>query len=113
MPAGQPPSAYGNFMRVIRELNTLVQLSQLPAALGAQVFIEDPQKRKELLRILDALQTMTGAPLVVDQTAQATRDVRMAPDKRQALSSAARNVGGEALLQSIPVLRAVLSEALG
>lgn len=112
-PVSTPPSgAYGDLLRIIREINRAVVATQLPATLGAQVFIDDPQKRREFLQILDLVNTMTGAPLVGNAVTGGIGQVRNAPgpERGAAMRNAASSAGLEALLQSVPALRALLMQ---
>ena len=112
-PVSTPPTgAYGDLLRIVREINRLVVASQLPATLGAQVFIEDPQKRRELLQILDLINTMTGAPLVGRAVTGGIGQVRNAPTPQRgaALRDAATQAGMEALIQSVPAIRSLLTQ---
>lgn len=109
-----PPAsagAYGDLLRIVRELNRFIVTAQVPAALAAQVFIQDPQQRREVLQIMDMLNAMTGAPLVQNQVSAGLSAVHQAqPDhRRQAMRQAAGDVGLEVMMQSIPALRALLS----
>jgi len=103
--------AYGDLLRIIRELNRMTVAAQVPATLGAQVFIEDPEQRRQLLKILDLLNVMTGAPLVGDKMSGGLRAVRQAPPEARAAQarSAVKDVGVEALLQAVPAIREILS----
>lgn len=103
--------AYGDLLRIIRELNRLTVAAQIPATLGAQVFIDDPEERRQLLKILDLVNIMTGAPLVGDKMSGGLRAIRQAPPEARAgqARTAVKDVGIEALLQAVPALREILS----
>jgi len=96
-------------LRIVRELNRAVALAQLPATLGAQVFIEDKEKRDDLLAVMDILQRMTAAPVVSEIASRNAGNVIGAePGQRsEALRAAAGELGQEAMIQSIPTLRSL------
>jgi hemolysin activation/secretion protein len=96
-------------LRVIKELNRAVAIAQVPVSLGAQVFIEDPAKRDELLAIMDIIHRMTGAPIAADTFGTAISNVHAAPPdaRAAAMRQAAGQVGEELLIQSIPTLRSL------
>lgn len=103
--------AYGDLLRIIRELNRLTVAAQIPATLGAQVFIENPEERRQLLKILDLINVMTGAPLVGDKMSGGLQAIKQAPPEARAAQarSAIKDVGVEALLQAVPAIREILS----
>jgi hypothetical protein len=106
-----PGGAHTDLLRIVRELNRLVVTAQIPLSLAAQVFIQDPHLRKEVLRIMDMLNTMTGAPLVSQNVNAGLSNYRQAPPaaRPQVMRQAAGDVGLEVLVQSIPALRALLT----
>lgn len=108
-PAAVSASQSQRLLRIIRELNRAVALAQIPATLGAQVFVEDKDKRNDLLAIMDILQTMTAAPVLSDAASRRAGEVIGAePGRRgEAVRAAAGELGQEALIQSIPTLRSI------
>lgn len=101
--------SYGALLRVARHVNNIANLSHLPAVLTAAAYTDDPRQLQDVVRILNAVKVMSGAPLMLESARAGTQVMRHAPDKRMAAREVARPVGMEAVLQLLPYLQTTAS----
>lgn len=104
--------AYETLLNVSQYINRIALVAHLPATLVAEVFIQDPHRKKEILNLLRAVEAMSAAPVLQDKKRRGYHHIRQAPDKMQAAIHSGQSVGGEYLLQSVPVIENILANLL-
>jgi hypothetical protein len=104
-------------LRAARGLNNAAGIAHLPALLGAHAFIDDPERRRNIMRMMSATQVATGMPLVYEASRAGARAVRGSSDRGRAAGELAsptwpphHTPGGEYLRQAWPILSGLAAE---
>lgn len=112
MDAQNAAGAYNQLLEVSKNINRIALAAHLPIKLVSEVFIQDPQRKQEILRLLRAVETASAAPVLAEKRRLGYQDVQQSPDKMQAMRRAGQSVGGEYLLQSAPMVEDLLANLL-
>lgn len=112
MSAQDVPNMHGNMLHIAKGVNDVALAAHLPVQLIAQVFLEDENQRNDVINVLNAVRSMSSAPLMQERRRQGMQELMHNPNKRDALQTAGRDIGGEYLRQSTPLLEDILIKLL-
>jgi len=102
------PGAYGNLLRVARSLNRATVAARTPALLATEAFVEDEGTKKNILTLLNVLQATTAAPVIGAHGRAGMQTMQQASNPRAASRVVGQQMGQEAMLQSAPLVEALL-----
>lgn len=110
-----PPASGGKSSRLLRaskDLNRAAAAARIPARLLADVFVEDPETKKQIRILMDALQGATGAPLLAERARAGVGAARQQDRMPGKLKAFGKEVGSEVAMQAVPNIVDMLLDQL-
>jgi len=76
---------YRNVLRAAQGVSRINNVMALPTVLALRVFLQDPDRRDDILSTLAAISAASAAPVLLEEGQASMRALQHSPDKAQAL----------------------------
>jgi hypothetical protein len=75
-------SLYSNMLRISQGISRINNIAAIPTMLALRTFINDPERRDDILKTLAGLSVATAAPGLLEEASATTRAIKHQPGRR-------------------------------